>query len=108
MNLLKRAVGLFVLAAALFSLVGCQIEIPNTKAHVILPTGKVYFKYLNTPTEGIISREAWSAIRVGMICHTPDDFGRMLKFIDKACEKHQDCVINRIELDFKPIYLVKN
>jgi len=99
MNLSKLLVGLSVSVGLLLSLSGCSIEIPNVKTHVILPSGDVYFKYLNTDTEGKIRRDDWNLVRVGMFCHTAEDFGELLRFIDKACAKHKDCTINKIELE---------
>lgn len=84
-----------MLVASSFALVvGCSLQVPNVKTHVSLPNGKAYFKYLNSGREGFIEKQKWDLERIGMLCHSPDDFARVLEFMEKACLEYQNCTMD--------------
>lgn len=62
-----------------------------------LAGGSVYWKYLNTDTEGRMSAEQWELERIGTLCFYPSDAAEIFSFIDKACAKLNDCVLSQEE-----------
>ena len=73
-------------------LCSCGVKVPNPTGHLQLPSGAAVSRKLFTEDEKFIPKDVWDRQRIGTVCYTPTDVGKLINFIEEVCARGQTCV----------------
>jgi len=83
---------LIVCIVAIGVVSSCGVQTPNPLGCLQLSRGDAYCRRLFTDETVSKPKQVWDREKIGTICYSPSDVGKLITFIEEVCQRGQNCV----------------